>query len=100
MGSLVILTVLSLVDEVPKESERCFEMYGFDVLFDEALKPWLLEVNLSPALGIDCQQDRDVKIPLIGDLMRILKFKAEDAEKIAPLKKGARPPSRPQSASR
>lgn len=84
IASLVTLTILSQTAGIP-ESSNCFEFFGFDVLIDANLKPWLLEVlffhtnqtnfilfihskfnfyqqvNLSPALGNDCEVDFEVK---------------------------------------
>ncbi|GMR57308.1 hypothetical protein PMAYCL1PPCAC_27503, partial [Pristionchus mayeri] len=49
----------------------CFELFGFDVLIDENLKPWLLEVNLSPSLTCDAPLDSLVKTKLICDLFNL-----------------------------
>lgn len=78
--NLIILTVLVQAPQVPK-MENCFELYGFDVLIDEKLKPWLLEVNFSPSLSSDCQSDIVVKKPLIHDLMDLMHFKDQDKER-------------------
>lgn len=45
----------------------CFELYGFDVIVDKDLKPWLLEVNLSPSLSTDSPLDLKIKSHLVAD---------------------------------
>lgn len=51
---------------------NCFELYGFDILIDDTLKPWLLEINLSPSLGIDTPLDAKVKASLMTDLLTLV----------------------------
>ncbi len=40
---------------------NCFELLGFDIIIDTELKPWLLEVNLSPSLACDSPIDLKIK---------------------------------------
>ncbi|XP_054287867.1 tubulin polyglutamylase TTLL5-like [Macrosteles quadrilineatus] len=57
---------------------NCFELYGFDILIDSELKPWLLEVNLSPSLGCDTPLDTRVKSALLVDLLTLVGLPAVD----------------------
>lgn len=45
----LIITTIKACRKRIKHRERSFEIYGFDIILDENLNPWLLEVNLSPA---------------------------------------------------
>lgn len=65
---IIILTLISINLDV-EQSEHCFEMFGFDILVDEKMKCWLLEVNGSPAIAINCEVDEAVKRSMLSDLI-------------------------------
>lgn len=54
------------------------ELYGFDILIDETLKPWLLEINLSPSLGCDSPLDVRLKSSLLADTLNLVGIPAVD----------------------
>ncbi|XP_023208193.1 tubulin polyglutamylase TTLL5 isoform X2 [Xiphophorus maculatus] len=62
---------------VPHKS-NCFELYGFDVLIDSNLKPWLLEVNLSPSLSCDAPLDLKIKASMISDMLSLVGLVGQD----------------------
>lgn len=68
------------------------ELYGFDILIDSTLKPWLLEVNLSPSLGCDSPLDVRVKSAMLVDLLTLVGLPTVD-----PMLRRANESHRPQS---
>ena len=49
--------------------QGCFEIYGFDVLIDSKLRPWLLEVNVEPSLSSSSPLDKRIKTALVADTL-------------------------------
>jgi tubulin polyglutamylase TTLL5 len=56
---------------VPNPRGNCVELYGFDILVDDQLKPWVLEVNLSPSLATDAPLDLKIKANCMADWMNL-----------------------------
>lgn len=52
-------------------NQTCFEVYGFDILIDKTLHPWLLEVNVGPSLSSSSPLDKRVKTQLIADTLTL-----------------------------
>jgi len=52
----------------------CFELFGFDILLDSRLKPWLIEVNISPSLHSSSSLDLDVKSPLATEVFNMARY--------------------------
>jgi tubulin polyglutamylase TTLL9 len=68
----IILLSLQAVAKSMMADRHCFELYGYDILIDEALKPWLIEVNASPSLTANTREDYDLKYKLLNDVLDIV----------------------------
>lgn len=66
-------------------TSSCFELFGFDVLIDANLNPFLLEVNFSPSLNTDSPLDLQVKSKVLADLFNLVGIR-QSANSINPSK--------------
>lgn len=72
---LVIKAVISVepilannLNRASRNRHLCYEVYGFDVIIDHNMKPWLLEVNVLPSLSSSSQLDKKIKTSLMTDI--------------------------------
>eukprot|EP00471_Norrisiella_sphaerica_P003421 CAMPEP_0184481484 /NCGR_PEP_ID=MMETSP0113_2-20130426/3026_1 /TAXON_ID=91329 /ORGANISM="Norrisiella sphaerica, Strain BC52" /LENGTH=425 /DNA_ID=CAMNT_0026860635 /DNA_START=81 /DNA_END=1355 /DNA_ORIENTATION=+ len=65
----IFVYMCKAVQNVMINDKHCFECYGFDIMIDKNLKPWLIEVNASPSLTSTTHADRIMKSNMINDIM-------------------------------
>ena len=63
---------IPLIKQFQLSSTNLFELYGVDILLDETLTPWLMELNLNPSLNCDSQLDLKVKSHVLTDIFNII----------------------------
>lgn len=75
---VIIKTLISVEPHIVSSMQRfspspstCFEIYGFDILLDSKLKPWLVEVNISPSLSSSSPLDKKIKTVLVCDSINL-----------------------------
>ena len=85
---LIIKTMISIEPSVVSLSKKlvlgrnnCFDLLGFDIIIDSKLKPWLLEVNLSPSLATDSPLDLHIKSNLVSDTLNLIGIRQYDRKK-------------------
>jgi hypothetical protein len=85
---LIVKTIISIeslvVESIRKlalKHNNCFDLLGFDIMLDSDLKPWLLEVNLSPSMNTDSPLDLYIKSNLVSDALNLVGVRAFDRRK-------------------
>lgn len=67
-----MIKTLTATAKLMMNDKRCFELYGFDVLIDSQLKPWLVEVNGSPSMTASTAVDGVLKMSLLDDTLTVV----------------------------
>ena len=65
-------TLEALQKAMASDKNNSFELYGFDILFDSKLDPWLIEVNGSPSMTANTSKDKEFKLGLLDDTITVL----------------------------
>lgn len=73
----IVLKCLFAVQKVIVNDRHCFELYGYDILIDDNLKPWLIEINANSSLTANTAKDNEMKVKMLDDMLTVL-----DLEKI------------------
>lgn len=68
----IVIQSLKACQNVIVNDRHCFELYGYDLLIDNNLKPWLIEVNASPSLSSTTMSDRIMKGKIIKDTLKVV----------------------------
>ncbi|XP_068608285.1 probable tubulin polyglutamylase TTLL9 [Brachionichthys hirsutus] len=68
----IFVSSLQSVQKIMINDKHCFELYGYDILLDQNLKPWLIEVNTSPSLTPSSQEDYEMKYLLLEDMLNVV----------------------------
>ena len=75
--------IVGNIEKCPNKNRfSCFELFGFDILIDANLKPWLLEVNVLPSLSSSSPFDKTIKTMLICDVMNLIGIRGYDKKKV------------------
>ena len=69
----IAMTIIASRDKFLQQEEHrhSFELFGFDVMLTSKCDVYVIEVNVSPALGTSSTLDKYVKTPLVKDMFNL-----------------------------
>ena len=71
MNEVVVKSLVAVDGPIEKQTNS-FELFGYDIMFDSALRPWLIEVNSGPSMARETVLDEKIKTQLIQDTLQLV----------------------------
>ncbi|KAG5481007.1 hypothetical protein LSCM1_06682 [Leishmania martiniquensis] len=68
----MIMRTLFAVQKIMLQDKHCSELYGYDVMIDDNLRPWLIETNASPSLTAETPADYHLKFNMLQDMFDVI----------------------------
>ncbi|KPA78492.1 putative tubulin tyrosine ligase protein [Leptomonas pyrrhocoris] len=68
----MILRTIFAVQKIIIQDKHCAELYGYDVMIDDVLHPWLIETNASPSLTAETPADYHLKFNMLNDMLDVI----------------------------
>lgn len=72
--------IMQALHDLPITSDNCFELFGYDVMLDSDMNPWVIEHNRSPSMTMNYIPS--IKRELLGDLIRVISSKRVPVQKV------------------
>jgi len=85
---IILNSLLSVLSSVIPD-KHSYELYGYDILIDSDMRPWLIEINASPSLDANTEDDYDMKFSMLNEMLDLVQFQmAKDNNEEFPLHYG------------
>jgi tubulin polyglutamylase TTLL9 len=88
MNNIILNSLLS-VGQSMIQDKHCYELYGYDILIADDLRPWLIEINASPSLDANTEVDYDMKFSFLNEMLDLVQLlQANNPEAPLPMRYG------------
>ena len=97
MKDVIVKTMIAVESPMNTKSKMfvpdrriCYEIFGFDIMLDSRLTPWLIEVNTGPSLSAPSKLDMHVKHRMLANLFNLVGVTPYDRAKFKAIEAGKR----------
>ena len=81
MKNMILISMNSVKNKLNKtKNVLCFEIFGYDFIIDKNFKPWILEINNNPGLGISSPLIQKLIPRMLDDAFRLTIDKVFDTK--------------------